>query len=351
MTIMRMLLFFAGAAAVLAMPDMSARTPFEGLSGASLAGAIRREAMPETLIMNQTGAGSVWSVIKKYALGADGSVHDYFGNGEGMRFPDNPYEAPDGLTLVEVCPSEWWMASPDSRSPVYDMQNLIYARDPQSGILAGRIPASDVGNVLYSDAGWLAGTTAFGSVDVAVYMPPENFRGDFARMLMYCATVYPCPLWHGEAAMIYADGETWPPLLSAYASRLLMEWHRADPPDDFERLRNSVISQAQGGSNPFVEYPELAEYLWGEKAGDTFVDPDNRERTPLKAVYSRSADAFVDFYSPYITAEAEWVFDGKPLGADPAPVAVGSLPTGRYLIEYSAAGGDIAGSLFIDIIE
>jgi len=48
----------------------------------------------------------------------------------------------------------------------------------------------------------------------------------------------------------------------------LIVWHRQDPPDDFEMNRNNVIYNWQKNRNPFIDLPELAEYLWGNKKGN-----------------------------------------------------------------------------------
>ncbi len=48
----------------------------------------------------------------------------------------------------------------------------------------------------------------------------------------------------------------------------LIVWHRQDPPDDFEMNRNNIIYNWQKNRNPFIDLPELAEYLWGNKIGE-----------------------------------------------------------------------------------
>ena len=49
-----------------------------------------------------------------------------------------------------------------------------------------------------------------------------------------------------------------------------MKWHRQDPVSQKEIDRNNGIQATQGNRNPFIDYPCLAEYLWGDKAGETF---------------------------------------------------------------------------------
>jgi endonuclease I len=40
---------------------------------------------------------------------------------------------------------------------------------------------------------------------------------------------------------------------------MLREWHLSDPPDEWERDRNSLIEDVQGNRNPFIDYPEMDE--------------------------------------------------------------------------------------------
>jgi deoxyribonuclease I len=40
---------------------------------------------------------------------------------------------------------------------------------------------------------------------------------------------------------------------------MLREWHLSDPPDEWERYRNSLIEDVQGKRNLFIDYPEMVE--------------------------------------------------------------------------------------------
>jgi endonuclease I len=39
---------------------------------------------------------------------------------------------------------------------------------------------------------------------------------------------------------------------------LLLGWHEAEPPSEYERHRNAAISERQGNRNPLIDHPEWA---------------------------------------------------------------------------------------------
>ncbi|MBK7407151.1 MAG: endonuclease [Saprospirales bacterium] len=53
----------------------------------------------------------------------------------------------------------------------------------------------------------------------------------------------------------------------------LLEWHRNDPPDDYEMNRNNVVYSWQLNRNPFIDLPDLVEYIWGDSIGYTWQQP------------------------------------------------------------------------------
>lgn len=50
----------------------------------------------------------------------------------------------------------------------------------------------------------------------------------------------------------------------------LLQWHQADQLDDYEMKRNNVIYTWQINRNPFIDIPELVDYVFGDKQGDVF---------------------------------------------------------------------------------
>ena len=119
----------------------------------------------------------------------------------------------------------------------------------------------------------IAGNTgATISASGTVFEPRDEYKGDFARGYMGALLK-----WAGDKAFTEGEGSktfttnfsTGSFGLTKYGVALLMKWHRQDPVSQKEVDRNNGIQQTQGNRNPFIDYPYLAEYIWGEKAGET----------------------------------------------------------------------------------
>ena len=50
----------------------------------------------------------------------------------------------------------------------------------------------------------------------------------------------------------------------------MIQWHFDDPVDDFEINRNEVVFGFQQNRNPFIDHPNLVNFLWGEYVGENW---------------------------------------------------------------------------------
>ncbi len=94
-----------------------------------------------------------------------------------------------------------------------------------------------------------------------------SFKGDVARGIFYLVIRY-----NGlEVVNGFPEG-----LTGQFGDlATLLDWHRNDPPDDFEMNRNNVVYTWQFNRNPFIDMPDLVEYFWGDLAGQTWQQPVN----------------------------------------------------------------------------
>ena len=114
------------------------------------------------------------------------------------------------------------------------------------------------------------GTTI--SCSGTVFEPRDEYKGDFARGYMGSLLKWAGDqsFTTGEGSKIFTTNFTTGSFgLTKYGVALLMKWHRQDPVSQKEVARNNGIQQTQGNRNPFIDYPYLAEFIWGEKAGET----------------------------------------------------------------------------------
>lgn len=99
-----------------------------------------------------------------------------------------------------------------------------------------------------------------------VFEPADEYKGDFARTYFYMVTCYQNLTWRYQ----YMVSNTTYPTLTTWASELLLRWSREDPVSQKELDRNEQVYRVQANRNPFIDFPELAEYIWGNKRGEAF---------------------------------------------------------------------------------
>jgi len=113
-----------------------------------------------------------------------------------------------------------------------------------------------------------------------------SWKGDVARAVFYMAIRY-----NGLDVVNGNPPDTTVGQLGDLAT--LLQWNVNDPSDDFEMNRNNYIYTWQQNRNPFIDYPYLADYIWGSRAGQAFSlsTPDFSE---LKvAIYPNPAKNYI----------------------------------------------------------
>ena len=88
-----------------------------------------------------------------------------------------------------------------------------------------------------------------------------SFRGDVARGVLYLEIRYNgLEVVNGFPSAVGQIGDL----------ATLLDWHRNDPPDDYEMNRNNLVYNWQYNRNPFIDQPELVEYIWGNNVGENW---------------------------------------------------------------------------------
>jgi endonuclease I len=68
-----------------------------------------------------------------------------------------------------------------------------------------------------------------------------------------------------DLSLVRTRNDAWEAGSAAFMGLLdvLLQWHAEDPPDDFERRRNTVVYLFQRNRNPFIDHPEWVEAIFG----------------------------------------------------------------------------------------
>jgi endonuclease I len=158
-------------------------------------------------------------------------------------------------------PQSWF----NEASPMVSDAFHIYPTDGKVNGQRSNYPFGECANgtTLARGKGKL-GSSTFAGYSGTVFEPDDEYKGDFARTYFYFATRY-------QNIMTTIGGESFNkttyPSLSDWSAELFIKWHRQDPVSKKEIDRNNAVEVYQKNRNPFIDYPMLAEHIWGSKKG------------------------------------------------------------------------------------
>lgn len=304
-----------------------AEVPFNGKSG-------------EALLQGVAAASRPVSVVDKSRL--DFSMRDEFTRTDIAVCAG---KLPDGYSWNCLVPSEWWDNSKNTYGAMVsgDIYNLLPLTAETACNRRELVPGT-VTTPVFSNQRWSAGQGIIYGVETDLYSPPEALRGELARAFFYMAAVYHVSLWTPRGFMMMTTKAY--PGLTDYAITLLLDWHRAYPASQQESEKNERGEALQGNRNPFVDYPELPEYIWGTHKDDSFIVEG--EPQPLRSTYSLATDR-VDLYSPEVPADAEWMIDGLPTASTSVPAT--DLGKGEHRLSYTSRSTGEKGIVLIKILD
>lgn len=157
-------------------------------------------------------------------------------------------------------PQSWF----NEASPMVSDAFHVYPTDSKVNGIRSNYPFGEVGSASTTTGnGSKLGSSNFPSFSGTVFEPINEYKGDFARTYFYMATCYAgkCESWSGGVFGNQNLG------LTAYGKDIFLKWHRQDPVSTKETNRNNAVYGIQKNRNPFIDHPELAEYIWGNKKG------------------------------------------------------------------------------------
>ncbi|MCL2597585.1 MAG: endonuclease [Paludibacter sp.] len=236
----------------------------------------KRGAELKTALYNIIKNPSFWngkymnaaSFFGQYDRTPDGYIWDMYSNIRCTQWSGC------GLNREHNMPKSWFgitTNNEDVASIGCDYNNL-YPSNADANYAKNNYPLGEVGSSIIFDNGVSkVGKSKIqiknGAYNGNVFEPANEYKGDFARDYMYMVTCYEnySQKWTNSYGMIMLQNNTYP-TFTPYAIDLLLKWSKNDPVSQKEIDRNEAVYSVQGNRNPFVDHPEYAEYIWGDKA-------------------------------------------------------------------------------------
>ena len=215
-----------------------------------------------------------WTVFKKSDVRPNGKVWDMYSN-NSYNF-SNGAGATKVMNIEHSVPKSWWgdaydeTATPLTRFKYdgsYDLHHLTPS-DAAANTAKSNYPLGEVDSPLFDNGVTKVGTGQANGRATNLFEPADEYKGDFARMYLYFVTCYQDYSWKSSALSMFAQNSY--PTLNAYGQSLLLKWHRQDPVSQKEIDRNNAVYSFQGNRNPFIDYPNMVEYIWGDSTNYEF---------------------------------------------------------------------------------
>ena len=231
-----------------------------------------------------SGEGNTWQGFYYTDRNADGSVIDMYSS--DVRYQTD-FNSVEGLHIEHSLPKSWWGGW---ENYAYRDLHHLFPADGTTNSTKNNLPLGEVENATFDNGVSKIGTTTLYGGDTKCFEPADEYKGDFARAYFYISTVYNemSDLW--QSPMM--QNNTYP-VWNNEALNLLLKWHRDDPVSAKELKRQEAVYQIQHNRNPFIDYPEMVEHIWGDKKDVAIMLPKETR--------------------PFLTTPTEWTSINMPV--------------------------------------
>ena len=236
----------------------------DGKSGQALKDAIHNLTMQHTTL----SYGSLWGYFTETDCLPDNRnrVWDMYSDD---TFYFRGSNAPYGMNREHSLPKSWWGGYDVSQGySAYTDINHLYPSEEQANLAKLNWPLGEVSMVEFDNGVTRVGSPMAGQGGGAnqVFEPDDRYKGDFARTYFYMACAYQHYKWKYTFML---NNSSWKSL-NNWSIDLLCRWARNDAVSDKEVNRNDAVQKYQNNRNPFIDFPDLFEYIWGDRQGQIF---------------------------------------------------------------------------------
>ena len=228
------------------------------------------------IICNHTAKSydALWDAFKTTDTDDQGYIIDMYSNCK-YRPTDHGGSASnvgEGFNREHSFPKSWF----DNGKPMYTDLFHMYPTDIRVNNQRSNYPFGECADGTRLTNGSLygkgkLGSSTFPGYSGTVFEPDDEYKGDFARTYFYMVTRYKneLPNWSGSPQLDYKTNKY--KAFSTWSINLLVKWARLDPVSEKEIKRNEAVYGIQNNRNPFIDNPELFEYIWGDKQGEVWL--------------------------------------------------------------------------------
>lgn len=247
----------------------------KGKKGAELKTAVYNVVKSAKVLSYGDGSGHTWWGFWSTDRDSRGYFIDRYSAESEWVKSTSQGAAGSGMNIEHSFPKSWWGGN---KNQAYkDLYNLMPCmskiNSTKSNYPMGTVVSGDRGN------GWTK--VGKGEDSKWYWEPADPWKGDFARGYMYMATTYQNFTWTGTSALQILQQGTYP-TLQKWAYTLFIKWAKADKPDALEIQRNEDVYKIQGNRNPYVDFPNLMEYVWGDSINYAFNPETTVKSTDYK---------------------------------------------------------------------
>ncbi len=255
-----------------AQPQAGHYTEIDGKSGEALFQAISTCAAQGHTRLSYD---ELWTAFGTTDLRENNIVWDMYSDCEYVwktnQSTGSGKECEAGYNREHSIPKSWWGAKTESSSDkkYTDLFHLI-PTDANVNSTRNNNPYGEIANPTKTTGnGSKLGKVTYGDTTFTAFEPIDAYKGDLARGVLGMLVHYNDDYTKQDGALVFSNDYTAVGNfgLTDYALNLFLKWHRNDPVSQKELDRNNGIEATQGNRNPFIDYPELVEYIWGNKKG------------------------------------------------------------------------------------
>ena len=169
-----------------------------------------------------------------------------------------------GMNIEHSVPKSWWGGT---KNNAYCDLHHLNPSDQDANSRKSNYPLGELTSETWNNGVAFVGKAKVDGSSTNAFEPCDEYKGDFARTYMYMFTCYQDLTWE-KTQMNYANSTY--PTLKPWAVELLLKWHKQDPVSEKEVNRNNAVYAVQGNRNPYIDYPQLADYVWGDSISYVF---------------------------------------------------------------------------------